>query len=291
MEHRFFGKGHKLQYLIRWKDYSAANDTWEAAEQVFTPQLLEAYHRKHPKSQPFPHKRRAAAQGRIIRSSPISCQTTPATPLLNHQPPPASTSCSLFPRLRSPSTWIPDLRIVMSPHRHQPPRRHLRSPSSRRDASLPSPPSPSSRPSALEEVPTTLERLPRSPPVPSSSAHKPTKPPSNDFRGTSPSYGLKLPQPPSPPEPTLGPVGSYQTTADSRPSTSPTWGIERWPASSESARPTPPWPKEPWGGTGGQGSTLLPPRSPPTIRRLRRRGRKPNQRAPSRVALGPPVRI
>ena len=61
MGHRFLGKGRKLQYLIRWRGYSTADDTWEAADQVFALQLLEAYHRKHPKDQPFPHKRATAS--------------------------------------------------------------------------------------------------------------------------------------------------------------------------------------------------------------------------------------
>jgi hypothetical protein len=63
MGHRFFGKRHRLQYLVRWKGYSAADDTWEAADQVFAPQLLEAYHRKHPKGQPFPYKRVVSSRG------------------------------------------------------------------------------------------------------------------------------------------------------------------------------------------------------------------------------------
>ena len=136
MGHRFFGKRHKLQYLIRWKGYSAADDTWETADQVFAPQLLEAYHRKHLKNQPFPHKRATLSQGRLIRSPPHSCLITPAMPPSNHQLLPTSISRSLFPCLRSPLMWIWTLN-TMSPHRHQPPRQHLRSLSSRRDASPP----------------------------------------------------------------------------------------------------------------------------------------------------------
>jgi hypothetical protein len=85
MGHRFFGKGRKLQYLIRWKGYSAADDTWEPEGQVFALQLLDAYHRKHPKGTPFPHKRSGKATARGIFSS-LSCQTPLGTPPVNRLP-------------------------------------------------------------------------------------------------------------------------------------------------------------------------------------------------------------
>ena len=57
MGHRFFGRGRKLQYLIKWKGYPVTNNTWESQEQVFAPRLIQGYHKKHPLSEPFPHKR------------------------------------------------------------------------------------------------------------------------------------------------------------------------------------------------------------------------------------------
>ena len=254
MGHWFFGKGRKLQYLVRWKGYSAADDTWEAADQVFAPQLLEAYHRKHPEGQPFPHKKGATNRGKLIRSL-LSCLTTPTTPLTSRQPLPTSTSRSQFPRLKSPSTWT-RTSSTMSPHRHQPPRRHLRSPPSQRGVSPPNPPSPSSKPSAPEEVPTTSGRLPKLPPAPSSNALRPMRPPSGGCRTTSPSCEPEPPQPPSPPEQPPGPMDSFPTTAASPISTSPTWDTEPWPASSGSVPATPPWRREPWEGRA--------PRSTPT---------------------------
>jgi hypothetical protein len=46
--HRLFGRGRKLQYLIKWKGYPSADNTWEDKDQVFADDLIKQYHKKHP---------------------------------------------------------------------------------------------------------------------------------------------------------------------------------------------------------------------------------------------------
>src|SRR5580692_3801331 len=48
INHRYHGKKRQLQYLIRWKGYSAADNTWEPADQVHAPDLVRKYHQRHP---------------------------------------------------------------------------------------------------------------------------------------------------------------------------------------------------------------------------------------------------
>ena len=72
--HRYFGRGRKLQYLIKWKGYPMAENMWEPMEQVFAPTKVQAYHRKHPVEQPWPHKRNMDTSLRLI-SSCFPCQT------------------------------------------------------------------------------------------------------------------------------------------------------------------------------------------------------------------------
>ena len=49
INHHHFGKCHQLQYLIHWKGYSAADDTWEPADQVHANDLVKKYHMKYAK--------------------------------------------------------------------------------------------------------------------------------------------------------------------------------------------------------------------------------------------------
>ena len=49
--HHYHGKKWRLQYLIKWKGYSAADNMWEPADQVFAPELIQKYHVKHPLTQ------------------------------------------------------------------------------------------------------------------------------------------------------------------------------------------------------------------------------------------------
>ena len=47
INHRHYGRHHQLQYLICWKGYSAADDTWEPADKVHTDDLVRSYHTKY----------------------------------------------------------------------------------------------------------------------------------------------------------------------------------------------------------------------------------------------------
>jgi hypothetical protein len=46
MNSRCHGKERKLQFLIRWKGYSQAHDSWEDAQNVHAPKLVEEYFRR-----------------------------------------------------------------------------------------------------------------------------------------------------------------------------------------------------------------------------------------------------
>ena len=48
VNHRHFGRKRQLQYLIKWKGYPDADNTWEAADHVHAPALIQTYHRKNP---------------------------------------------------------------------------------------------------------------------------------------------------------------------------------------------------------------------------------------------------
>jgi Chromo (CHRromatin Organisation MOdifier) domain len=41
---RLYGRWKKLQYLIHWKGYSHAHDSWTPATDVHTPDLVQAFH-------------------------------------------------------------------------------------------------------------------------------------------------------------------------------------------------------------------------------------------------------
>ena len=44
VNHRHSGRSQTLQYLIKWKGYPEANNTWEPADQVHALELIKAYH-------------------------------------------------------------------------------------------------------------------------------------------------------------------------------------------------------------------------------------------------------
>jgi Chromo (CHRromatin Organisation MOdifier) domain len=45
---RRFGRAKKLQYLLRWKGYSRAHDSWQDATEIHAPDLVKEYHQRKP---------------------------------------------------------------------------------------------------------------------------------------------------------------------------------------------------------------------------------------------------
>ena len=84
IDHRYHGKQCQLQYLIHWKGYSAADNTWEPTDQVHADQLVKKYHLKHEL-----HETRHKSRQQINTRKPIcpippcplpTQQTSPPTP-------------------------------------------------------------------------------------------------------------------------------------------------------------------------------------------------------------------
>jgi Chromo (CHRromatin Organisation MOdifier) domain len=44
IDSRWWGHGQRLQYLLRWKGYSRAHDSWQDAAEVHAPRLVREYH-------------------------------------------------------------------------------------------------------------------------------------------------------------------------------------------------------------------------------------------------------
>ena len=83
INHRYHGKQRQLQYLICWKGYSAADDTWEPADQVHADDLVKNYHAMYTKEERR-HKSQWQPQVKATIQSLETClqPTLPTSPLL-----------------------------------------------------------------------------------------------------------------------------------------------------------------------------------------------------------------
>ena len=48
LDSRRRGRKKRLQYLLKWKGYPKAENTWENKEDIFAQELLEEFHQQHP---------------------------------------------------------------------------------------------------------------------------------------------------------------------------------------------------------------------------------------------------
>ena len=236
MGHRHFGRTRRLQYLIKWKGYPTADNTWEFKEQVFAPKLIKNYHRTHPIDAPFPTKRRTR-----VRRIPIS-------------PP-----CLMPPEIPPSSPPVPHLPLPLAAQPPRPPSTltpKTRTPSPPTNATLPDPHSPSSKPSGSGGVVRTSARSLRS--SPRLLQHGPAR-----TKRTLPEWerriiGCDKPRT-LPPLPLLAPPISSRITGNSRGSSFPTSALEPEPATSVSVKETSPEQKAPWGGEPQSTAWTSPP--------------------------------
>ena len=109
--HRHFGRRKVLQYLIKWRGYPEADNTWENHGDVFANQLIRQYHQTHP----LKDKRKTSSRRVSINSSSLQWPLPPLTPpllstlipksnMLSQSPdPPPSTSRSTWTELLPPT--------------------------------------------------------------------------------------------------------------------------------------------------------------------------------------------
>jgi RNase H-like domain found in reverse transcriptase/Integrase zinc binding domain/Chromo (CHRromatin Organisation MOdifier) domain len=81
--HQHFGKNKRLQYLLKWKGYLEADNTWESEDQLNAPDLLKQYNKCHGLE-------RIKTQSRVVQLHPPS----PASSWLSTTPTPISATQS-----------------------------------------------------------------------------------------------------------------------------------------------------------------------------------------------------
>ena len=64
LDSRHFGRGRKLQYLVKWLGYPSSDNQWEDADKVHADELVKIFQQHHPSKET--HLRR----GQIVKSPP-----------------------------------------------------------------------------------------------------------------------------------------------------------------------------------------------------------------------------
>jgi len=116
--HRRHGRARKLQYLIKWVGYPDTDNTWEPADQVHAPEIVKAYHRRHPLEGIKGRAIRTKTLGLCPRSllialaahTPMTQSDNAAAPFASHPLKPRSASTSASTTTYAYTT--PAIRVV-----------------------------------------------------------------------------------------------------------------------------------------------------------------------------------
>jgi RNase H-like domain found in reverse transcriptase/Integrase zinc binding domain/Chromo (CHRromatin Organisation MOdifier) domain len=122
--HCYFGKNKRLQYLLKWKGYPKADNTWESEDQLNAPDLLKQYNRRHNLN---------SIKARVALASTHSPSTSS---------PWSSTPTPISPTSSTPTTpfFTTTCRLSTSPMSLPPLLRHPRPSSLSRSTPSPTPP-------------------------------------------------------------------------------------------------------------------------------------------------------
>ena len=113
LDSRRHGRGRQLQYLVQWKGYSAAHNSWEPRENVHAPELVKSFYEAEPKSI------KTLQLGRI-ESSLTATSSSASTSTTLQTPPPVmapSRNNRSTPKARKPA--FPTSSMTSSSHNQQ----------------------------------------------------------------------------------------------------------------------------------------------------------------------------
>jgi Chromo (CHRromatin Organisation MOdifier) domain len=82
---RLYGCWKKLQYLIRWKGYSHAHDSWASVDDVHAPDLVQAFHRGNPQApgpETYIRMTKVTETPQPMSSSPSTNSTSSSRPFI-----------------------------------------------------------------------------------------------------------------------------------------------------------------------------------------------------------------
>ena len=92
----------QVQYLIRWKGFSEAHDSWEPAANIHTDELIQKFYKRHPK----------AIQNVTTQNPMLIRRTTMSTPSLVERIEGAPAPLTLAERLAESPSYIPSSPVI-----------------------------------------------------------------------------------------------------------------------------------------------------------------------------------